>query len=46
MKSVTQENIRELCDLEGYKHDFLAANGFDIAGVDYDKDVARMDTID
>ena len=46
MKSVTQENIRELCDLEGYKHDFLAANGFDIAGVDYDKDVVRMDTID
>ena len=46
MKSVTQENIHELCDLEGYKHDFLAANGFDIAGVDYDKDVARMDTID
>jgi len=46
MKSVTQENIRALCDLEGYKHDFLAANGFDIAGVDYDKDVARMDTID
>ena len=46
MKSVTQENLRELCDLEGYKHDFLAANGFDIAGVDYDKDVACMDTID
>ena len=46
MKSVTQENLRDLCDLEGYKHDFLAANGFDIAGVDYDKDVARMDTID
>ena len=46
MKSVTQENLRELCDLEGYKHDFLAANGFDIAGVDYDKDVVRMDTID
>ena len=46
MKSVTQENLRELCDLEGYKHDFLAANGCDIAGVDYDKDVVRMDTID
>ena len=46
MKSVTQENLQDLCDLEGYKHDFLAANGFDIAGVDYDKDVARMDTID
>ena len=46
MKSVTQENLRDLCDLEGYKHDFLAANGFDIAGVDYDKDIARMDTID
>ncbi|QTQ10983.1 trans-2-enoyl-CoA reductase family protein [Treponema parvum] len=45
MAAVTQENLSQLCDLEGYKHDFLATNGFDIAGVDYDKDVARMDSI-
>lgn len=35
----------ELCDLAGYRHDFLAANGFDVEGIDYDADVARMDVI-
>ena len=45
MAIVNEDNIAELGDLEGYRHDFLATNGFDIAGVDYDKDVARMDTI-
>jgi enoyl-[acyl-carrier protein] reductase/trans-2-enoyl-CoA reductase (NAD+) len=37
--------FKELGDLEGYRHDFLAANGFDVAGIDYDADVARMDCI-
>ena len=46
MAAVTEENLREYCDLEGYKHDFLVTNGFDVAGVDYEKDVARMDVID
>jgi enoyl-[acyl-carrier protein] reductase / trans-2-enoyl-CoA reductase (NAD+) len=46
MSDITQENLAEYCDLAGYKHDFLATNGFDIAGVNYDKDVARMDVID
>jgi enoyl-[acyl-carrier protein] reductase / trans-2-enoyl-CoA reductase (NAD+) len=46
MADITQENLAEYCDLAGYKHDFLATNGFDIAGVDYEKDVARMDSID
>jgi enoyl-[acyl-carrier protein] reductase/trans-2-enoyl-CoA reductase (NAD+) len=32
-------------DLAGYRHDFLAANGFDVAGIDYEADVARLDTI-
>ncbi|MBP3710824.1 MAG: trans-2-enoyl-CoA reductase family protein [Treponema sp.] len=45
MNAVTQENLSQYCDLDGYKHDFLAANGFDVAGVDYEKDVARMDVI-
>ncbi len=45
MATVTEENLPEYGDLEGYRHDFLAANGFDVAGVDYDADVARMDTI-
>jgi len=37
--------IQDLWDLDGYRHDFLAASGFDIRGIDYEADVARMDTI-
>jgi enoyl-[acyl-carrier protein] reductase/trans-2-enoyl-CoA reductase (NAD+) len=43
MPQVTAENISTLGDLDGYKHDFLATNGFDIPGVDYEKDVERFD---
>lgn len=46
MAAVNDSNIREYCDIEGYKHDFLATNGFDIDGVDYDKDVVDMRAID
>ncbi|MGP1459245.1 MAG: enoyl-ACP reductase FabV [Treponema sp.] len=46
MESVTNENLAELGDLAGYKHDFLATNGFDIDGVDYARDVAKMDSLD
>lgn len=45
MNAVTEANLPELCDLAGYKHDFLATNGFDVEGVDYNADVERMDTI-
>lgn len=45
MAKTTEANITDYCDLAGYKHDFLAANGFDIEGVDYTKDVARFDVI-
>ena len=45
MPSVTEENLGKLGDLEGYRHDFLAINGFDVKGVDYTADVPRMDTI-
>ena len=45
MARVTEENLPELGDLAGYRHDFLAANGFDVAGIDYEADVARMDII-
>lgn len=45
MKTVNNENICDICDLEGYKHDFYATNGFDVEGVDYSEDVARMDEI-
>ena len=46
MAAVNEENLREYCDIEGYKHDFLVTNGFDVEGVDYEKDVARMDVIE
>ena len=46
MAAVNDENLREYCDIEGYKHDFLVTNGFDVEGVDYEKDVARMDAIE
>lgn len=45
MPNITSENFASITDLEGYKHDFLATSGFDIAGVDYDADVARFDEI-
>ena len=45
MASVNDGNIAEVCDLDGYKHDFYATNGFDIEGVDYTADVPRMDCI-
>lgn len=45
MPQVTAENICQLGDFEGYRHDFLASSGFDIAGVDYEKDIERFDVI-
>lgn len=45
LERVTEENLPELGDLTGYRHDFLAANGFDVAGIDYEADVPRMDAI-
>lgn len=45
MPIVNEDNIAKLGDIEGYRHDFLATNGFDIAGIDYNADVARMDVI-
>ncbi|MFI3256827.1 MAG: enoyl-ACP reductase FabV [Spirochaetales bacterium] len=45
MPTITSENAETLIDLAGYRHDFLAASGFDIEGVDYEADIARMDKI-
>lgn len=42
---IDAEHGGDLCDLAGYRHDFLAANGFDIPGIDYEADVPRMDVI-
>lgn len=45
LAEVTEDNLSELGDMEGYRHDFLAANGFDVRGVEYDAEVSRMDVI-
>jgi len=39
MAKVTQENVFSETDVEGFKHDFLEAHGFDVPGVDYNADV-------
>ena len=37
-KSVTTENLPEISDIEGYRKDFFNLFGFEIDGVDYEKD--------
>ena len=44
--AVPNENLAELGDRAGHKHDLLATNGFDVAGVDYTRDVTKMDSLD
>jgi enoyl-[acyl-carrier protein] reductase/trans-2-enoyl-CoA reductase (NAD+) len=39
MNRVTEENVFTETDVAGFKHDFLEAHGFDVAGVDYEADV-------
>jgi enoyl-[acyl-carrier protein] reductase/trans-2-enoyl-CoA reductase (NAD+) len=39
MDLITSENIAEMIDLKGIRHDFLEAHGFDVEGVDYGADV-------
>jgi enoyl-[acyl-carrier protein] reductase/trans-2-enoyl-CoA reductase (NAD+) len=39
MEKVTEENVFETTDIEGFKHDFMEANGFDVEGVNYEEDV-------
>ena len=46
MDTVNEENVSEITDLAGLKHDFLMINGFDVPGVDYEKDIERMDVIE
>ena len=38
-RDVTTENVRQLADLAGYRHDFLLLFGFGVDGVDYGADV-------
>ena len=43
---VTTENLNELTDFAGYKHEFLKLFGFDIEGVDYSEDLPVECSID
>ena len=45
MPQLTVENMEDIADLEGYKHDFLATSGFDIEGVDYEEEITSLDRI-
>ena len=36
MNSITPENVMAETDAAGFRHDFLEANGFDVAGIDYE----------
>lgn len=46
MAKITPENVTEYIDLEGIRHDFLMINGFDVPGVDYEKEVEKMNVIE
>ena len=46
MPAVTEANVNEMVDLAGVRHDFLVINGFDVEGVDYEKDVSDLTSID
>ncbi|QZT38234.1 trans-2-enoyl-CoA reductase family protein [Halosquirtibacter xylanolyticus] len=39
------DNLAEIGDLEGYKHDFMSLFGFDIEGVDYTADVDETTSV-
>ncbi len=45
MPKITVENMEDIADLEGYRHDFLATSGFDIEGVDYEEEITSFDRI-
>jgi enoyl-[acyl-carrier protein] reductase/trans-2-enoyl-CoA reductase (NAD+) len=39
MALATDNNILSVTDAAGFKHDFLEVHGFDVEGIDYDRDV-------
>lgn len=36
---ITTENLEQLTDIQGYRHEFHHLFGFEYPGIDYDKDV-------
>jgi enoyl-[acyl-carrier protein] reductase/trans-2-enoyl-CoA reductase (NAD+) len=43
---VTEENLTELADMDGFREDFLRIHGFAVPGVDYDQEVDFSDILD
>ena len=39
MALATDDNILTVTDAAGFRHDFLEVHGFDVEGIDYDRDV-------
>jgi enoyl-[acyl-carrier protein] reductase/trans-2-enoyl-CoA reductase (NAD+) len=39
MDQVTEENVEAATDIAGFRHDFLEAHGFDVGGIDYERDL-------
>lgn len=39
MQQINEETLPDLSDVDGFRHDFLEAHGFDVPGVDYTADV-------
>ncbi len=44
-EQITTENVMALSDLAGYRHEFQRLFGFDMEGVDYDKEVEVIENI-
>ncbi len=40
MAHITEANLRELADVEGFRDDFLRVHGFAVDGVDYEAEIA------
>lgn len=45
-ETVTEENLADLADLEGFRSDFLRIHGFDVPGIDYEDEVDYSDIPD
>ncbi|MCL2381627.1 MAG: trans-2-enoyl-CoA reductase family protein [Treponema sp.] len=39
MRNATEETLKVLADVSGFRRDFMEAHGFDVEGVDYEADV-------
>ncbi len=39
LAAASEQNLNQIVDLAGFRHDFLEVHGFDMPGVDYDADV-------